>query len=370
MVYLTARGDPMNNSACVELVSNLRWSRRTDPAAVMLQRVDTGHVFLIGEPEWLILQSFDGSPLETIRERLEARHTFTFSDGELEAFILRSYKSGLLTIDGRASSATRSRGKGWRLPLGNPERIITWLAPRCRPLFHPISVLCAVGLLICALMLWAFDTGDHTASVAALPFWTRATIAVTVVIVVGLLHEFAHALTLHRHGGSVREMGLTTVALCPCFYCDITDSYLLPHKRQRIAVALAGPFAQAVAGAAGWTWLSLASPWSLAMQFALICVSVLGLLSVANLFPFARTDGYYVLTEILDAPNLRRRAWQWLKRLLRGFPATDDRDRGSPWAFWLYAVPSAAFSAWVASRLLLALSRWMAPIMAGIVACA
>ncbi|MGH9384912.1 MAG: carboxypeptidase regulatory-like domain-containing protein, partial [Vicinamibacterales bacterium] len=122
--------------------------------------------------------------------------------------------------------------------------------------------------------------------------------------------------------------------------------------------------------AAGWTWLSLASPWSLAMQFALICVSVLGLLSVANLFPFARTDGYYVLTEILDAPNLRRRAWRWLKRLLRGFPATDHRDRGSPWAFWLYGVPSAAFSVWVASRLLLALTRWMAPIMAGIVACA
>ncbi len=153
-------------------------------------------------------------------------------------------------------------------------------------------------------------------------------------------------LTLHRFGGRVREMGLTTVALVPSFYCDITDSYLLPRKRQRIAVALAGPFAQAVVGALASIWLCLAPP---SHRGAALCAwsatAVVGLLSIANLFPFARTDGYYVLTELLDLPNLRRLARRSTEELVDRRATRARRGRGvSTWAFWLYGVPSTAFA--------------------------
>src|SRR4030095_7720188 len=195
----------------------------------------------------------------------------------------------------------------------------------------------------------------------------RTIIALVVFLVVALIHEFAHVLTLHRFGGRVREMGLTTVAFCPCFYCDITDSYLLPHKYQRIAVALAGPFAQAVAGALASMWLFLARPENAPLRFARASTSLVVLLSIANLFPFARTDGYYILTELLGLPNLRRQARRQLSRWWTGDPGERGTTRRLTWPLWLYGVPSAAFAVWMATRLLQLLARPWLPGFAGLV---
>jgi hypothetical protein len=350
----------MNRTARIQLVQNLRSAPRAGHPGVMLQLLDSGAVFLVGDVEWIILQSCDGEPLEAIRERLRSRHAFVFSDGELEAFILRSHRSGLLTLDGVASPASRaSTRRGWRIPLGNPERLVSYLARPARILFHPISLIGASAVLVASWVLWAAGAGvSIESSTQSLSFWIRALILLTVVLIVALVHEFAHALTLHRFGGRVREMGLTTVAFCPCFYCDITDSYLLPHRYQRIAVALSGPFAQAVVGAVASLWLHVAPPAFTALRFGIVCTAVLGLISVANLFPFARTDGYYVLTELLDTPNLRRQARQRLKSWWRGVPIQGTEVHR--WALWLYGLPSTAFAMWMAVRLLRALARpWL-----------
>ncbi len=358
----------MNRNSRMQLVSNLRSVPRASHPGVLLQLTESGAVFLAGEPEWTILQSCDGETLEAIRERLRSRHAFVFADGELEAFILRAHRSGLLTLDGATSPASRAlTRRGWRLPLGNPERLVSWLARPARIFFHPIFLACASAVLVCSWWLWATGlSGSIAPSIRSLSLWTQALVMATVVFLVAFVHELAHALTLHRFGGRVREMGLTTVALCPCFYCDITDSYLLPHRSQRISVALAGPFAQAVAGAVASMWLFLAAPLSAVLQFAVVCTAVLGLLSVINLFPFARTDGYYVLTELLNMPNLRRHALHRLKNVWTGTARENGRTRGSVWVLWLYGVPSTAFSVWMAIRLLRALARPWLPIIAAL----
>ena len=335
----------------------------------MVQLPDSGAVLLVGESEWQILQGCNGSPLETIEEQLRARHGFTFAEGELDAFLARSHRSGLLTMDGTSAPPSKALvRRGWRLPLGNPERLVSWLAPATRILFHPILLVCAFALVVSSWWLWATGVGESIdSSLQSLSLSMRALIGVVVFFAVALIHEFAHALTLHRFGGRVREMGLTTVAFCPCFYCDITDSYLLPHKSQRIAVALAGPFAQAVAGALASTWLSVAQPENALLRFALASTAVVGLLSIANLFPFARTDGYYVLTELLGLPNLRRQARRQLTSWWTGHPSERGATRKLTWTLWLYGVPSTAFAAWMAARLLQVLARPWLPGIAGLV---
>jgi putative peptide zinc metalloprotease protein len=232
----------------------------------------------------------------------------------------------------------------WRLSLCDPDRIIGWLAPRATFCFHPAALISGTGLLLWSSMSWTKTAELVSAHARELPLWASAGILIGVLLLVALVHELAHALTLHRFGGRVREMGLTTVALFPCFYCDVTDAYLLPQKRQRLAVALAGPFAQAVLGAIGSVWLALAPPSAATARYGLACTALIGVLSMANLFPFAKTDGYYALTELLNAPNLRRHAWQWLANKLRPARERSNLARGSAWAFWLYGMPTAAFA--------------------------
>ncbi len=334
----------------------------------MVQLQDSGAVFLLGESEWLILQSCDGSPLATVRENLRAGRGFTFADGELEAFVLRSHRAGLLRLAGIAAPMPVALARrGWRLPLGNPERLVSRLAPLTHILFHPTFLVCASAVLVCSWVLWAVAGTGIDASAQPLSFSLRMLIATAVVLLVALIHELAHALTLHRFGGRVREMGLTTVAFCPCFYCDITDSYLLPRKHQRIAVALSGPFAQAVVGGLASLWLFIAPPVNATLRFAILSMAIAGLLSIANLFPFARTDGYYVLTELIDMPNLRRLARRRLTSWWTGHATDDTAARASRWAFWLYGVPSMAFAAWMAARLLQLVARPWLPAIVGFV---
>jgi Zn-dependent protease len=357
----------MTLASQIQLSPVLRSTRRPGHPGVLLQLEATGQVFLVGDCEWQILQSFDGSPLHAIHQNLNAQHAFTFFDGELEAFIQRSHRSGLLTIDGAVAAASEARtGREWTLALGNPERLISWLAPPARILFHPFLLVCASAALVWSWWFWATGFGASIDSPdQSLSFSARALVVLAVALMVAIVHEFAHALTLHRFGGRVREMGLTTVALVPSLYCDITDSYLLPRKRQRIAVALAGPFAQAVVGALASIWLCLAPPSHAVLHFALVCAAVAGLLSIANLFPFARTDGYYVLTEVLDLPNLRRLARNRVKSWLTGVPLAPGRARVSTWAFWLYGVPSTTFGVWMVARLVRALARPWLPMVIG-----
>ncbi|MFE0023328.1 daptide biosynthesis intramembrane metalloprotease [Amycolatopsis sp. NPDC059021] len=135
----------------------------------------------------------------------------------------------------------------------------------------------------------------------------------TVAMVLGLalagtaVHEFGHAAVLVAHGGSPRRMGVMLFYLVPAFFCDVTDAWRLPRKRQRVAVALAGNAAEAIfAGTAAL--ISLALGQTTAGQVVLLYVAFAMGRSVFNLIPFVKLDGYLALMSHLDIPHLRDKA--------------------------------------------------------------
>ena len=142
-------------------------------------------------------------------------------------------------------------------------------------------------------------------------FWIPATLIAIVI------HEAGHAFTTKHFGREVPRVGVGWYWFGPIAYVDTSDMWLAGRK-ERVLVSLAGPYASLVVGsvAAIVAWFVPNAVASAALwQFTLI--SYIGVL--ANLNPLMEFDGYFVLSDLLDKPNLRPRALSWLGHEL--FPA-------------------------------------------------
>jgi putative peptide zinc metalloprotease protein len=208
---------------------------------------------------------------------------------------------------------------------------LDWLYGKVRWLFA-LPMFMAAMLLICyaawILLGHASEIAARLPSLAQLAqprYWLLwlATIAGVKVI-----HELAHALTCKHLGGRCHEMGIMLLALMPCLYCDVSDVWRIASKWRRIAVSAAGMAVELVIAAAAlvlwWhTQPGLLNIWCLST----VIVCSVGTL-VVNANPLIRYDGYYILSDLVEVPNLASRSRGLLAEKLRcwllGQPPTDD----------------------------------------------
>lgn len=254
----------------------------------------------------------------------------------------------------------------WRLRGFDPQRWLAWLAPHTDWLFSGLALKVWMSLASLVALLVVADF-TRLADQASLWQWlmrpSTGTSLFVVFIMTRAAHELGHALTLTRYGGRCPDIGLIFVLGAPCVYCDVTESWRLTSPRRRAAVAAGGMYVELViATVAASLWLATVpgSVNTLALQTMLVC-SISTLLINAN--PLMRFDGYYILSDCLNEPNLRAKADACLlaivKRWILGPAPSEHRRRGmSRMRFW----GMAAFSlAGVAYRL--SLSAMMATVV-------
>src|SRR5690606_35220026 len=131
------------------------------------------------------------------------------------------------------------------------------------------------------------------------------------------LHEMGHALVATRLGVRVAHMGVAFLVLWPMLYTDTGESWRLRSHRQRLAISVAGVTVElALAGLATLAWALLDDG---ALRQAMLYLATTGwVLSLAlNVSPFMRFDGYFILSDLLDFPNLHERAGATARVALR-----------------------------------------------------
>ena len=153
--------------------------------------------------------------------------------------------------------------------------------------------------------------------------------------VVKVIHEFGHGLTCKAFGGEVHEMGALFLVFSPCLYCNVSDAWTLPSKWKRILISFAGIYVELIIAALAtfiW-WNTPAMPFvnNLSLSLMVVCsVSTV----VFNANPLMRYDGYYVLADWLEIPNLRERSNRFLQRLAMEYlPGDRGAARSSTWRF-------------------------------------
>jgi multidrug resistance efflux pump len=302
----------------------VREQHAADGTAAIAKDPRTGDFFRFGEVEYFITQQCDGAtPLETIRRRTEARFGAELASDRLAGFVHHLGKAGLLETAAPQGSASRAdrRVRGnllyLRFKVADPDRLLTRLAAATQVCYTPAFLVASGGVVLAAVCTAVANWSDITRDLSRLYHLAAIPPFLAITFLAASAHEFAHGVTCKHFGGEVHELGIMLIYFQPAFYCNVSDAWLFPDKAKRLCVGLAGPYFELLLWAlAVFTWrLTDLDLW--ANYVALIVMAGSGLKTLLNLSPVLKLDGYYVLSDYLDIPNLRRRSFRYIGGLMK-----------------------------------------------------
>lgn len=329
--------------------------------------------FRFEEEEFRLLKMLDGvaSP-----DQIKLRFDYDFAPQkitmqELYQFVGMLFRSSLLVSDSTNQGIElkkrfdKSAAASWKQKLTNilsirfrgfdPDRLLTAVNPLTSWFFSwPVFVvMLMLGAGAVSLIFAQFDTFE-----AKLPsfyeffeaknwIWLAIVMALTKVA-----HEFGHGLACKKFGGQCHEAGVMLLVLTPCLYMNVSDSWLLKSKWHRAMIAAAGMYVELIlASVAVFVWWFSQPGMINQLALNVIFVSSVSTL-VFNANPLLRYDGYYILSDVLEIPNLRSKASAILQRffgkLFLGIESSPDPflPRRHRWLFAVYSVAAALYR-WV-----------------------
>jgi putative peptide zinc metalloprotease protein len=237
----------------------------------------------------------------------------------------------------------------FRVPLVRPMPALKVMLPRLVWLFTPQfwAGIAATALLGLYLVSQQWDSFMHTFT--AHSDW-QGLIGIGIALSIAkVAHELGHAFTAYRHGCRVPNMGVAFMVLVPMLYTDTNEAWKLPSRRARLQISSAGMAVEiALAACATLLWSFLPDGPIRAGVFLLATSTWLITLAI-NLSPFMRFDGYFLLCDWLELPNLHERSFalgRWrLREWLFGWGDAPPEDlpprrqwlmTGFAYATWLY----------------------------------
>lgn len=264
-----------------------------------------------------------------------------------------------------------------KIPIFDPDWLLNWMLPKLRWIFTITFSLVSVAIMLAAIMLVAthFET-FYEKLPSYHEFFSFGTVAYLWLALglVKVIHEFGHGLSCKAFGGEVHEMGALFLVFSPCLYCNVSDAWTLPSKWKRIIISFAGIYVELIIAAIStfvW-WNTPASPFinNLSLSLMIVCsVSTV----VFNANPLMRYDGYYILADWLEIPNLRDRANRFLTRLAMEHCLGIEVQPEPYMALWrrimfvFYAVVSYVYRWVVTFSILYVMSRFLEPYKLGVI---
>ncbi|MDH3209641.1 MAG: HlyD family efflux transporter periplasmic adaptor subunit [Burkholderiaceae bacterium] len=204
-----------------------------------------------------------------------------------------------------------------RVPLVRPDRwlghCLPWVAPFYTVTFLRLTLL---ALLFGAVEVWR-DWERYSTTLVDTFSWHGLIGYAAALAAVKVLHELGHACTAKRYGCRVPVMGIAFLVLWPVAYADTNEVWKLADRRKRLMVAAAGVATESIIAIwATFAWALLPEGGPKSIAFMLGTVTWLTTLAI-NASPFMRFDGYFVLSDWLDMPNLHSRAFALARWHLR-----------------------------------------------------
>ncbi len=305
---------------------DLRWTFQEvrGEASYLLEDPVQGKFYRLGRREHEFVKEFDGrrsvSALVATAAKRDPR--LALEAAEATSLVRMLVDAGLVEVEGaahadrvweevnRPQESKRALGRlsqaaFLKVPLGNPDRFFDWLARTAGWLVGPwFAILWIVAVLAGAAAI--YDQKERfSAQLSGLFDFGNLWILGGLWLVLKTFHECWHGFVCRRFGGAVPEAGVTLLLFTtPLGYVNASSSTAFPSRWHRIAVSAAGMYGELfLAALAAILWARVGpGVLSAALHQVVVLSSVTTLLFNAN--PLMRFDGYYLLSDLLDIPNL------------------------------------------------------------------
>ena len=198
-----------------------------------------------------------------------------------------------------------------------------WLYPKTRWCFSKGFVAFAAVTIVAAIMIAINNRHELAFGLGRVVNLEGLFFVIVTVSLVTILHELAHALTCRHFGGRVTDMGFLLLYLLPCFYVNVSDTYLFREKRQRLLVVFAGGYCELFIWAASVLAWRVVATETFVSRALFVVIAVCGIRSLFNFNPLIKMDGYFLLSDYLGIANLRQEALSGMTRLVRRVAALD-----------------------------------------------
>ncbi len=336
-----------------------------DPVALKYHRLNA--------EQYRVLRLLDGRRnLEEIRaEVLRDFPTLQFTLADVQHLITDLHNKGLVLSDrfGQGASLLKKhRQERWekikrlffnllylRLPGWDPDKTLQRLHPLAKWMFdRRVVAICMLVVASSILLLFVqFDKfRERLPEFQQFFGWPNLIYLWLTLSLTKIIHEFGHGLSCKHYGGECHEMGIMLLVFSPCLYCDVSDSWMLRNKWHRIIIGAAGMYIEIILSAiAIFVWWftkpGLLNHLSLNVFFVTTVTTV-----IFNANPLMRYDGYYMLADFLEIPNLRPKAdkllrdtFAWYCLGIESRPDPFMPESGRPW-FVLFTIASSIYR-WV-----------------------
>ncbi|MBL8470898.1 MAG: peptidase M50 [Rhodocyclaceae bacterium] len=335
-------------------------------------------VYRLTPAAWQVLAALDGQrSVDAVWQETAARlGEHAPGQDEIIGLLAQLYAADLLLCDvdpdaqelfeRAAQERRRQRSQRWNNPLSvrvalwDPDAFLARTAHYVAPLFGRAGAL-LYGLVVgAALLQAAIHFPDLTENFGDRVLSAQNLLALSCIFpAVKFLHELGHGYATKLGGGEVHEMGILFLVLFPVPYVDASSANAFHTRRARLLVAAAGMLVETfLAALALFAWLALEPGWLRACAFDVMLIA--GISTVLfNGNPLLRYDGYYMLSDLIEMPNLAPRAAQYWRHLLErhGFGLTaaeaPHATRGERIWFLLYAPLALAYRLAVTFAILL-----------------
>lgn len=202
-----------------------------------------------------------------------------------------------------------------RIPLLDPNGFLKCTSPLVAWLISPIGL----ALWICVLFLGvktALSNWDSlTNGVDSVLAPSNLALLYVTLIALKLFHELGHGYFCRKFGGEVHTLGVMLLVFSPMPYVDATASWGFRNRWQRMLTAAAGMIVELfIAAIAIFVWANTSPGTVHSIAYNVIFIASVSTI-LFNINPLLRFDGYFILCDLIGAPNLYQRATQQLKHL-------------------------------------------------------
>jgi putative peptide zinc metalloprotease protein len=260
-----------------------------------------------------------------------------------------------------------------RIPIWDCDRFLVRWMPLARIAFSRIGAiiwLLVVGLAIAAVAPQWQDLKTAAAEAVNIKDnWENAFYLWAVFVAIKFIHECGHAFGCRRFGGECHEMGIMFLVFIPTPYVDASTAWAFPSRWQRIFVGAAGMIVELfVASLCAFIWLATKDSHSLVSHLAYNAMLIASVSTVVfNANPLLRYDGYYMLSDWLEIPNLQMKSREYLMGLIKRHvfrlkPTQPLPPTGQRVLLFFYGIASTCYRVFVGVAIILMVT-WQIPIL-------